>query len=237
MSATTDWISAGANVAMAGVAFAALWIGRNYLSNLTNNDAYKLSLEIKDEIIPSIRKGAIFGYQYKKLEESFTSLLNTNTLSNADAEKIFKHCQRVMTKRWELDKKLKVLNYSIKKIEGYGWEVVGKKQASLDNIINNLQLFLDLCSDFDSEVDKFIADAYGIELQDIIIDFEISDSDIRDNYNLDVEFVQLLINQAKEVRRKRNRIYKSYDEFFIGSNYIGHYFKRKNFISHFWKKK
>jgi hypothetical protein len=226
MNNITDWISAGANIAMAVTAFMAYRVGRNYLSNLTNNDAYKLAFEIKDELIPALKKSVVFTYKYRSIEKLLNESKANENISQRNIEDIFNRSQQIRTRYLNLSKQEKKIIVSLKKLDGYGWGCVDKKETLLKNISTTSESLVTLCDEFDDEIDAFVSTVFGIESIEGAIDFDIDEATLDINYTLNIEHIDKLLMLILKIRSVRNEFNTAHDKYISGDNYIGSFFKR-----------
>ncbi|MEB2704283.1 hypothetical protein [Citrobacter koseri] len=227
MSNATDWISAGANIVMAVTAFMAYRVGRNYLLNLTNNDAYKLAFEIKDELLPNLKKAVRFIYRYNSIERLLNELLNDKKINTRKIKTIFNRSLAIRGSYLNIKKQEKSVKLSLRKLDGYGWGSIGKKEVFLEEITNASSLLEATCDKFDDEIDSFVSAVFGVESIEGDIEFDISKATFDENYSLDTRHINKLLDLITKIRSSRDSLDHSYEKYMANDNYIGLFFKRQ----------
>ncbi|HDV7149311.1 hypothetical protein [Yersinia enterocolitica] len=223
----SDAISSTANVVMAITACRALYVGRNYLSSLTDNDAYKLAFEIRDEVIPLMRKAALFTYRYKSIERLLNEFLADGKVSHKNIRIIFNRSQETRKYYLELRRHEKKIKFLLKKLDAYGWGSVDKKEALLINFTSASGFLVTACDRFDDEVDIFISTAFGVESIECESDFDINNAILDKSYELNIDHINNLLESISIIKNLRINFDLSHDEYIDGDNYIGLFFNRK----------
>ncbi|PEH70860.1 hypothetical protein CRM76_19680 [Edwardsiella tarda] len=212
---------------MAATAFMAYRVGRNYLLNLTNNDAYKLAFEIKDELFPNLKKSVRFIYRYNSIERLLNELLDDKKINTRKIKTIFNRSQAIRSSYLNIKKQEKCVKLSLRKLDGYGWGSIEKKEVFLEEITNASSLLEETCDNFDDEIDSFVSAVFGVESIEGDIEFDINKATLDENYSLDTKHINKLLDLITTIRSSRDSLAHSYEKYMANDNYIGLFFKRQ----------
>lgn len=212
---------------MAVTAFMAYRVGRNYLLNLTNNDAYKLAFEIKDELLPNLKKSVRFIYRYNSIERLLNELLDDKKINTRKIKTIFNRSQAIRSSYLNIKKQEKSVKLSLRKLDGYGWGSIGRKEVFLEEITNASSLLEETCDNFDDEIDSFVSAVFGVESIEGDIEFDMNKATLDENYSLDTKHINKLLDLITTIRSSRDSLDHSYEKYMANDNYIGLFFKRQ----------
>lgn len=144
---TTDFVSAAANVAMAGLAYKALQVGRDYVGQMTTQEGYKKAIKFNSEsfislknlmnTLPSIDLTTLYVAGIIEFE-SKTTLNTLKSINNSIKD--------VMVVLNEINPVLLSLKVELSIIQTYGCVLNPQKKEAFDTVVSSLN---DLIKCFD----------------------------------------------------------------------------------------
>ncbi|EKN4168190.1 hypothetical protein NUF60_000201 [Yersinia enterocolitica] len=222
----SDAISSTANVVMAITACRALYVGRNYLSNLADNDAYKVAFDIKDVIIPKLRNKSGILTLYRKFICDFDEFSSCGSTNFKLAKMIYNQKELLVRRHFELININRELNLALSKLSGYGWGSTQGKVSTLDAVKINFKDAIELCEQVSDLLEDLMGDVFGVDPIDFILDFDLEKSSISENFNVEESNIYDIKILVSSIEDKKKIIDETLSKYFNGEPYIGLFFER-----------
>ncbi|MGP2759596.1 hypothetical protein ACTVLY_20650 [Serratia marcescens] len=181
LGSLTDWISAGANICMALVAFGGYRIAKDYFSDMVKKDGYEITKKINLELLPQLEK---------TLNLSVINILDTDIKNYVSGKNgVFQNENEESNLKETLSQDLDNLKYKLKEnrkitreveglidsLEAYGWSMLPEKKQEYDNFASINKVLFSKISNIANVLSEILSrtppEFYPIDNDPLIKDF------------------------------------------------------------------
>lgn len=143
----TDWISALANVVMAGAAIVGIIYAKNYILQHSIKDGYATAAELKIIGIPSLKPDVFHDVNISIDLEYINNIISSNKVSVRDLYEIYISFGFINSQRNKYGEILKAYDLMNLKLQTHGWSIVETKEADYGELRDSADEYYSmLCS-------------------------------------------------------------------------------------------